>query len=602
MDTKKEGEALDNLLTNKMTYKLLSRGFAVMVLVVIAGAFASQQYKKQRADLGLSTNQPTGQVVDTTQPPVVDATPPADQQPTPPGEYDPYKDQQCKQRLPVMASTSGVVQWQAPERVKDLHIFAAVDSADTESSSYTDITYKVGTLTSGQYAGGDVLLVFAEPNFPGIRSRYHVIRYKGSLYYLTRNSDALPPKEEKVKFATKLISDSAFDLVDLHMPKAIPAPAQNVVLNYAANYGWFKNGADFFCADYRTKVFTDPVAGDVYTDRVMDPVEQQSANYRPQYGFYVQSADGLSHVYTFAIPFVGKNNVPAVTWSSGKANTREYGYQAIGGCGVSNFIDNATVAEADLVQTGKAATGEPVFEYKNPKADDLQQKYDGIYVEDGKTKISYDAFVTSHPMFFWKDPFGRFIRFSDKKYQPMAECGKPVIYLYPPKAQKVHVEVAPQGGMSVSDPAYGSGWNVLATPESKLTNLADGKTYPYLFWEGRGGMYATPKQGFSVKREDVHQFLIDKLHALGLNDTETADFLEFWEPKMQAAPYYFVTFMGNGIMDNLAPLSVSPKPDTVIRVLMDFTPSEHAVPAVGYSIRTPERKGFTVVEWGGVLR
>lgn len=601
MDGKKEGEALDNLLTNKMTYKLLSRGFAVMVLVVIVGAFASQQYKKQRADLGLGTTQPSAQEVHDTVPPVADVTPPADQQPTPPGEYDPYKNQECKQRLPVMGSVSGLVRWQTPERLKDLHIFGAPVNPDTDSS-YTDYTYKVGTINGGKYVGGDMLLVFAEPNFPGTRGRYRVIHYQGKYYYLNKYSSALPSKDEHVKFATTLVPDATFELEDLSLPKTLQASAQNVTLAYASDSGYFKNGSEFFCMDYKKQAFSDQIVGDVYTDRFLSDAEQQAASYRPQYGFYTQSPDGLSNVYTYDIPFVGKNNVPAVSWTNGKANTHEYGYQHVGGCGGTNFVDVTNVADADLVQSGSTFSGQPVYEYKNAKSDDLQGVYDGIYVEEGKTKISYQAFAASHPIFFWKDPFGRFIRFSDRKYQPLAECGKPVIYLYPTKTQLVHVEVVPAGGMSVSDPAYGSGWNVLATPESRLTNLADGRVYPYLFWEGRGGMYTTPPRGFSVKREDVHAFLVAKLSQLGLNDKETADFIEFWEPKMQAAPYYFVTFMGNDIMDALAPLSISPTPDTLIRVLMDFTPLQQPAQVTGYAIRTPIRKGFTVVEWGGVLR
>jgi hypothetical protein len=50
-------------------------------------------------------------------------------------------------------------------------------------------------------------------------------------------------------------------------------------------------------------------------------------------------------------------------------------------------------------------------------------------------------------------------------------------------------------------------------------------------------------------------------------------------------------------------LVVTPKPDAVIRVLMDFRPlwtreSAHALafPPV------PQRRGFTIVEWGGILR
>jgi hypothetical protein len=115
-------------------------------------------------------------------------------------------------------------------------------------------------------------------------------------------------------------------------------------------------------------------------------------------------------------------------------------------------------------------------------------------------------------------------------------------------------------------------------------------------------MYQTPDRGFVVAQADAHNFLLEKLAKLGLNTKESADFMEYWEPKMQGSPYYFVTFMGNSTMDALAPLEVSPKPDTVIRILMDFVPLEKPIAVQGFNIRTPERKGFTVVEWGGVRR
>jgi hypothetical protein len=115
-------------------------------------------------------------------------------------------------------------------------------------------------------------------------------------------------------------------------------------------------------------------------------------------------------------------------------------------------------------------------------------------------------------------------------------------------------------------------------------------------------MYETPDKGFVVAQNEVHKFLLGKLKQLGLNDKETADFMEYWEPKMQGSPYYFVTFMGNQAMEELAPLEITPKPDTVIRILMDFVPLEKPIKVEGFNIRTPERKGFTVVEWGGVRR
>jgi hypothetical protein len=184
----------------------------------------------------------------------------------------------------------------------------------------------------------------------------------------------------------------------------------------------------------------------------------------------------------------------------------------------------------------------------------------------------------------------------------VAECGKPVIYLYPTKTTNVSVKVEPKGGLSKSEPSYNNGWNVIATPDGQLTEIKTGNKYPYLFWEGRGGIYETPKKGFVVKSQNLHNFLIEKLAKLGLNEIETRDFIDFWEPRMVGAPYFFVTFLSNKEMDNLAPLTISPKPDSVIRILMDFSPLQKPISVEGYEIKTPARNGFTVVEWGGVLK
>jgi hypothetical protein len=35
---------------------------------------------------------------------------------------------------------------------------------------------------------------------------------------------------------------------------------------------------------------------------------------------------------------------------------------------------------------------------------------------------------------------------------------------------------------------------------------------------------------------------------------------------------------------------------------MDFKPLDKPIAVKGYTIKTPKRQGFTVVEWGGVLR
>jgi hypothetical protein len=67
-------------------------------------------------------------------------------------------------------------------------------------------------------------------------------------------------------------------------------------------------------------------------------------------------------------------------------------------------------------------------------------------------------------------------------------------------------------------------------------------------------------------------------------------------------PYYFVTFLSKRYIDELAPLSIDPKPDTVIRVLMDYRGLDNFQNVLELRIKTPERAGFTAVEWGGMIK
>jgi hypothetical protein len=63
-----------------------------------------------------------------------------------------------------------------------------------------------------------------------------------------------------------------------------------------------------------------------------------------------------------------------------------------------------------------------------------------------------------------------------------------------------------------------------------------------------------------------------------------------------------VTFLSKRYIDELAPLTIDPKPDTVIRVLMDYRGLDSFQNVPELRIKTPERTGFTAVEWGGMIK
>ncbi len=216
---------------------------------------------------------------------------------------------------------------------------------------------------------------------------------------------------------------------------------------------------------------------------------------------------------------------------------------------------------------------------------------------------TFADFEADYPFLYYKDALGRWVKLMSNEVISGAECGKPVIYLYPEETQDMTVWVDPVGGFTKVEPDYNDGWRVTANPDGRLMNRDDGSYYPYLFWEGRGGAYAEPSKYWVVSQEELDTFLPETLLKLGLNKAEAGDFLEFWRPLMKDAPYYKIGFWGNDVMDALAPLKISQDPDVVVRILMDYTPLDAPIAENPPVLpETPERTGFTVIEWGGVFR
>jgi hypothetical protein len=176
---------------------------------------------------------------------------------------------------------------------------------------------------------------------------------------------------------------------------------------------------------------------------------------------------------------------------------------------------------------------------------------------------------------------------------------KPVIYLYPETTTQVRVTLDYNGKFMVTDPPYGdAGWLVEARPDGALTDLATGRAYPYLFWEGRDRDRYGIEQGFVIAGAEAGGFLREKLAAMGLAEREIDDFVEYWEPRLEANPYNLVSFPNDAYAKNVG-LKVSPAPDTVIRVFMVFRAINKPVEIEPQTFEASNRVGFTVVEWGG---
>jgi hypothetical protein len=271
--------------------------------------------------------------------------------------------------------------------------------------------------------------------------------------------------------------------------------------------------------------------------------------------------------------------------------------------------------DRDAAIVGHTQRGEPVYELKDPNHPLLKQfyadystdfaseyRYKGDSSGIQPPKRSYEQFLAARPIFLWRDPFGRVMRFTSNDFLPVI-MAEPIIYLYPPAALRVRVEAQPLHGIAASSPPYENGWNVLAQPTGQLTRTSDRKTHSYLFWEGASSVSPMRQEGFVVPQAEVQAFFERTLPRLGLSTNESRDFRDAWLPRLQEAPYYFITFVPKEEIDRLAPLAVTPKPDVVIRVLMDFRPLRTKESAKAPDLPAPpKRRGFTLVEWGGLLR
>ena len=331
--------------------------------------------------------------------------------------------------------------------------------------------------------------------------------------------------------------------------------------------------------------------------------------------FTLKLPSGLYVEYVPKYSMFRDDNTLKATFDDGQRITDPYQNAIRRGCGGNGDATIPAPASERIKRTATTVAGEPLYEFANYNDPVLKVYYSNMTDsdEDGVpeyynnvpggggvlTPITLTQFATKHAVLLYNDPLGRWVVFNRSQFGPQAECGKPVIYLYPTKTTDVSVWVGAK--IRISEPEYGNGWTVRAQSDGTLTT-ADGKQYDSLFWEGLGnGAYPEITQGFVVKQADLETTLRSHLEQLGLNVKESQDFLDFWLAKMPTTPYVRLTWFGTRQMDQLAPLAITPKPDSVIRIFLDFEGLNQSISIAPQHLSAIPRNGFTVVEWGGLL-
>jgi hypothetical protein len=225
------------------------------------------------------------------------------------------------------------------------------------------------------------------------------------------------------------------------------------------------------------------------------------------------------------------------------------------------------------------------------------------YISKNVPTLTFERYSASFPLLVYKDAFGTYQLMTRMDYPGHPQgCGKPVIYLYPTRKTEVKVSFSSPMDLTKTEPEYNNGWIVTAYPNGSLINKLDNKKYPYLYWEGfTKNQFPSLNYGDVVKKQNIKKYLITTLSEYGLNTTERNDFISYWLPYLNDRPYYLIRFYTTTNLDNVIPETIYPKPDSVLRILMEYRGLDKMIEIANPPLIVPfTRKGFTVIEWGGI--
>ena len=198
------------------------------------------------------------------------------------------------------------------------------------------------------------------------------------------------------------------------------------------------------------------------------------------------------------------------------------------------------------------------------------------------------AFIVLFSIFLWPD-----IRCS------ISSEWKPIIYVYPTEDIDVTIKLSHPENLTTTYPKYNHEWKVKALTDGTLIDYQNKKYYA-LYWESESNKKNPMKEdGFVVKGEDSARFLEEKLEILGLNYKEANEFIMYWLPRLENHKYNYIRFQTMSEIERNMGLEIDPKPDTLIRIRMEYKELDKKIKVKEQTLKKVERHGYTVVEWGG---
>ena len=504
---------------------------------------------------------------------------------------------EAEETAPAVAEPASIkivdegITWLNPRvKLEDLGLFKAGSNADFPDSYQGTTYYKVATTSDG----GEIILALVKMEGLGFWYDLHHFLKKGGIYYwLSENSDSVGG-EDNYYARTSSDTNSTMIILSLRLDDEIINGATKLAAQASAS-----RSESVISSENVGTVIDETKWGDLYLLKGDDIDGSDGVAKVTQY--YVLRNDGVRIIYWPTPGFRLDDGTLNVTWSDPAGSGAKFSQIKTSGCGGGGGSFPLVISTDSMgakKEVGVSSTGEKIYA---PAADSVLTEfaYQVYLMDEMPGKVGKPEFSGDLGALVWQDGYDNWIVFMNDKYAPAVECGKPVVYLYPEKTTEVVVKVG--ANIRVSDPDYEMGWRVVASPDGKLET--SGKIYDSLFWEGIGwGEYPAISSGTVVGSLKVAGMITAQMKEMGLNTKEIADFNQFWLPKMPKTSFVRLTWLTTEEMNTLAPLSVSPKPDTMIRVFLDFEGLDSKVSIAPQVLPHYERMGFTLVEWGGLLK
>ena len=176
---------------------------------------------------------------------------------------------------------------------------------------------------------------------------------------------------------------------------------------------------------------------------------------------------------------------------------------------------------------------------------------------------------------------------------------KPIIYIYPDKEMDLTIKLKNDKLLTHTYPKYSGSWNIHVDTDGNIYDYKTNKNYYALYWEAFDNSEINMNEGFVIEGKDTINFLEEKLKYLGLNDREINEFIIYWIDKLENNKYNYIRFRCTEEVNNYMALEFNEKPDTLIRIIMDYKPLNEKINVKEQELEKATRNGFTIVEWGG---